>query len=83
MILLDLRNAAWVQISHGDATVVATFKTPTGFLDASSTKAKSGCWSMLKGGLTVNTSALAQLYFQVHLWHHDQGSFDPHSISFI
>ncbi|KAI3496815.1 hypothetical protein L1887_39192 [Cichorium endivia] len=57
--------SAWVQISHGDdATVVATFRTPTGFYEAGSTKAKSGCWSMLKGGLTVNQSGSAQLYFQ-------------------
>nr|XP_043630116.1 endo-1,4-beta-xylanase 5-like [Erigeron canadensis] len=56
--------SAWVQISYGDATVVATFKTPTGFYNAGSTKAKSGCWSMLKGGLTVNKSGSAQLYFQ-------------------
>ncbi|KAI3755467.1 hypothetical protein L1987_55268 [Smallanthus sonchifolius] len=57
-------SKAWLQISNGDATVVATFKTPTGFYDAGSTKAKSGCWSMLKGGITVNKSSLAQLYFQ-------------------
>ncbi|KAI3497391.1 hypothetical protein L1887_39964 [Cichorium endivia] len=57
--------SAWVQISHeDDATVIATFKTATGFYDAGSTKAKSGCWSMLKGGLTVNESGSAQLYFQ-------------------
>ncbi|KAI3702324.1 hypothetical protein L6452_28058 [Arctium lappa] len=56
--------SAWVQISDGDATVVATFKTPTGYYDAAATKAKSGCWSMLKGGLTVNESGTAHLYFQ-------------------
>ncbi|CAI9304178.1 unnamed protein product [Lactuca saligna] len=57
--------SAWVQVSHGDdAIVVATFKTPSGFYDAGSTIAKSGCWSMLKGGLTVNESGSAQLYFQ-------------------
>ncbi|KAJ9551984.1 hypothetical protein OSB04_016029 [Centaurea solstitialis] len=57
--------SAWVQISHGDAaTVVATFKTPTGYYDAGATKSKSGCWSMLKGGLTVNESGTAHLYFQ-------------------
>ncbi|KVI01923.1 Carbohydrate-binding, CenC-like protein [Cynara cardunculus var. scolymus] len=56
--------SAWVQISHGDATVVATFKTPTGYYNAAATKAISGCWSMLKGGLTVNDSGTAHLYFQ-------------------
>ncbi|KAL4581112.1 hypothetical protein LXL04_017321 [Taraxacum kok-saghyz] len=59
--------SAWVQVNpdQDDGTVVATFKTATGFFyDAGSTKAKSGCWSMLKGGLTVNESGPAQLYFQ-------------------
>ncbi|KAK9054722.1 hypothetical protein SSX86_025801 [Deinandra increscens subsp. villosa] len=56
--------SAWLQVSHGDAIVVATFKTPTGFHNAGSTEAKSGCWSMLKGGLTVNKSGSVQLYFQ-------------------
>ncbi|CAI9303474.1 unnamed protein product [Lactuca saligna] len=57
--------SAWVQISNGDdAIVVATFSTPTGFYDAGSTMAKSGCWSMLKGGITVNQSGSTQLYFQ-------------------
>ncbi|KAF5789565.1 putative endo-1,4-beta-xylanase [Helianthus annuus] len=56
--------SAWLQISNGDATVVATFKTPTGYHDAGSTRAKSGCWSMLKGGLTVNKSGPTHLYFQ-------------------
>ncbi|XP_071727057.1 endo-1,4-beta-xylanase 5-like [Rutidosis leptorrhynchoides] len=56
--------SAWVQVSHSNATVVATFKTPTGYYNAGLTIAKSGCWSMLKGGLTVNESGSAQLYFQ-------------------
>ncbi|GKA60172.1 carbohydrate-binding, CenC-like protein [Tanacetum coccineum] len=55
---------AWLQISHGEATVLATFRTQRGFHDAGSTIAKSGCWSMLKGGLTVNESGSALLYFQ-------------------
>ncbi|KAK9054721.1 hypothetical protein SSX86_025800 [Deinandra increscens subsp. villosa] len=56
--------SAWLQVSHGDAIVVATFKTPTGYHNAGSTEAKSGCWSMLKGGLMVNKSGSVQLYFQ-------------------
>lgn len=56
--------SAWLQISHGEATVLATFGTPRGFYDAGSTIAKSGCWSMLKGGLTVNESGSALLSFQ-------------------
>ncbi|GKA76424.1 carbohydrate-binding, CenC-like protein [Tanacetum coccineum] len=35
--------SAWLQISDGEATVVATFKTPSGYNDAGSTIAKSGC----------------------------------------
>ncbi|GJW09017.1 carbohydrate-binding, CenC-like protein [Tanacetum coccineum] len=50
--------------SHGEATVLATFRTHRGFYDTGSTIAKSGCWSMLKGGLTVNESGSALLYFQ-------------------
>ncbi|KAL4579984.1 hypothetical protein LXL04_016156 [Taraxacum kok-saghyz] len=76
--------SAWVQISHGDeATVVATFRTPTSFYNAGLTKAKSGCWSMLKGGLTVNQSSSSQLYFQsdnlsVDIWV-DSVSLQPFS----
>ncbi|GKB25537.1 carbohydrate-binding, CenC-like protein [Tanacetum coccineum] len=50
--------------SHGEATVLATFRTHRGFYDTGSTIAKSGCWSMLKGGLTVIESGSALLYFQ-------------------
>ncbi|GKD17379.1 hypothetical protein Tco_1206537, partial [Tanacetum coccineum] len=46
----------WLQISHGEAAMLATFRTKRGFYNAGLTIAKSGCWSMLKGGLTVNES---------------------------
>ncbi|XP_059647892.1 endo-1,4-beta-xylanase 5-like [Cornus florida] len=65
--------SAWLQISHGNAEVRATFKTPTGFKHAGSVIAESGCWSMLKGGLIVNASGPAELYFEsnnvsVEIW---------------
>ncbi|GJV91819.1 cytokinin dehydrogenase 3-like protein [Tanacetum coccineum] len=60
----QLSLAASLQIGHGEATVLATFRTHRGFYDAGSTIGKSGCWSILKGGLTVNESGSALLYFQ-------------------
>ncbi|KAI9182018.1 hypothetical protein LWI28_021139 [Acer negundo] len=43
---------------------MAIFKTSDGFTHAGSAIAQSGCWSMLKGGLTVNASGPAKIYFQ-------------------
>ncbi|GJR97902.1 carbohydrate-binding, CenC-like protein [Tanacetum coccineum] len=60
----QLSLAASLQIGHGEATVLATFRTHRGFYDAGSTIGKSGCWSILKGGLTVNESGSTLLYFQ-------------------
>ncbi|XP_026393418.1 uncharacterized protein LOC113288554 [Papaver somniferum] len=56
--------SAWIQVSEGEETVEAIFKTTDGFTHAGSTIAQSGCWSMLKGGLTVDSSGYADLYFQ-------------------
>lgn len=57
---------AWVRIDEGSAVVGAVFKTAgDGFVHAGLVEAKSGCWSMLKGGLTVKTSGPADLYFEV------------------
>ncbi|XP_077215590.1 endo-1,4-beta-xylanase 5-like [Tasmannia lanceolata] len=58
---------AWVQISEGKPPVTAVFKTDSGFGHAGAVIAESGCWSMLKGGLTVNISGLAELYFEVNV----------------
>ncbi|CAN1285015.1 Endo-1,4-beta-xylanase 5 [Linum perenne] len=57
--------SAWIQVSQGSVPVTATFKTSSnnGFVDAGAVVAESGCWSMLKGGLTVNVSGDAELYF--------------------
>ncbi|KAI3867632.1 hypothetical protein MKW98_006009 [Papaver atlanticum] len=56
--------SAWIQVSHGKGPVTAVFKTTDGFTFAGSAVARSGCWSMLKGGLTVDSSGYAELYFQ-------------------
>ena len=45
--------------------MTAVFKTGEGFTHAGSAIAQSGCWSMLKGGLTGNASGPAEIYFQV------------------
>lgn len=57
-------------MSEGKAPVSALFKTETGYVFAGATMARSKCWSMLKGGLTVKTSGLADLYFEVNIYTH-------------
>ncbi|XP_058068723.1 endo-1,4-beta-xylanase 5-like [Magnolia sinica] len=58
--------SAWVQISKGNAPVTAVFKTSNGFKRAGAVAAKEGCWSMLKGGLTVDVSGPSELYFETN-----------------
>ncbi|CAK7330163.1 unnamed protein product [Dovyalis caffra] len=65
--------SAWIQVSQGNVQVKAIFKTASGFKYAGAVVAESKCWSMLKGGLTVNTSGPAELYFEskntsVEIW---------------
>ncbi|XP_077215591.1 endo-1,4-beta-xylanase 5-like [Tasmannia lanceolata] len=65
--------SAWVQISEGKAPVTAVLKMASGYRHAGAVVAESGCWSMLKGGLTVNISGRAELYFEskntaVEIW---------------
>ncbi|KAK9940936.1 hypothetical protein M0R45_017569 [Rubus argutus] len=67
--------SAWIQVSGGSGVpVTAIFKTSAGsFIHAGAIVAESKCWSMLKGGLTVNASGLAELYFEsknttVEIW---------------
>ncbi|XP_068657361.1 endo-1,4-beta-xylanase 5-like [Aristolochia californica] len=65
--------SAWVQISEGSARVGAVFNTADGDMHAGATIAEAGCWSMIKGGLSVNKSGPAELYFQsknasVEIW---------------
>ncbi|PKA59901.1 Adenylyl-sulfate kinase, chloroplastic [Apostasia shenzhenica] len=56
--------SAWLQTSEGNADVVVIFKTGGKFIHAGAVEAKSGCWSMLKGGLSVDATGPAKLYFQ-------------------
>ncbi|XP_010228324.1 uncharacterized protein LOC100828321 [Brachypodium distachyon] len=58
--------SAWLQVSSGTGAIVkATFKAPNGaFIAGGSIVAKSGCWSMLKGGMTSYTSGPAELFFE-------------------
>lgn len=57
--------AAWIQVSEGIAPVTAVLNTSTGLKYAGAIVAESGCWSMVKGGLTVDESGQAELYFEV------------------
>ncbi|XP_004240033.1 endo-1,4-beta-xylanase 5-like [Solanum lycopersicum] len=66
--------SAWLQVSHGKADVVAMIRTPNGDIPTGWAIAKSGCWSMLKGGFNGNFSGPAELYFEskdissIELW---------------
>ncbi|MCD7449642.1 hypothetical protein HAX54_000872 [Datura stramonium] len=58
--------SAWVQLSEGSDIVVAMIYNSVQETVATvgSVIAKSGCWSMIKGGLTVDHNAPAVLHFQ-------------------
>ena len=56
---------AWLQVSKGKAPVIAVFKKNGEYKHAGSVIAESKCWSMLKGGLTIDESGPAELYFEV------------------
>ncbi|KAL1207443.1 Endo-1,4-beta-xylanase 5 [Cardamine amara subsp. amara] len=65
--------SAWFQVNKGNAIVEAVFKTNDEIKHAGSVVAESKCWSMLKGGLTVDESGPADLYFEsedtsVEIW---------------
>ncbi|WCJ17975.1 Endo-1 4-beta-xylanase 4 [Euphorbia peplus] len=76
--------SAWIQVSGGsNVPVRAVFSTQEGYKHAGVVVAKSKCWSMLKGGLSVDTSGSAQLYFEsnntkVEIWV-DSVSLQPFS----
>ncbi|RWW40025.1 hypothetical protein BHE74_00054606, partial [Ensete ventricosum] len=58
--------SAWLQVDQGNTTVTAIFKTAKdGFVHVGAVEARSGCWSMLKGGLTAKSSGPAEFYFEV------------------
>nr|VDD00219.1 unnamed protein product [Brassica oleracea] len=56
--------SAWLQVSQGNSPVRAVFKKNGEYKHAGSVIAESKCWSMLKGGLTVDESGPADLYFE-------------------
>ncbi|XP_073128151.1 endo-1,4-beta-xylanase 5-like [Henckelia pumila] len=56
--------SAWLQVSHGEAHIAAMFQTKDSYETTGWVIARNGCWSMLKGGLVVNASGPADLYFQ-------------------
>ncbi|XP_010691571.3 endo-1,4-beta-xylanase 5 [Beta vulgaris subsp. vulgaris] len=57
--------SAWIQITgKRNMPVMVIFKTSEGFKPAGSVVAQVGCWSMLKGGITVESSGPAELFFQ-------------------
>ncbi|XP_010447185.1 PREDICTED: uncharacterized protein LOC104729863 [Camelina sativa] len=65
--------SAWLQVSIGNAPVNAVFKKNGDVKYAGSVVAEAKCWSMLKGGLTVDESGPADLYFEsanttVEIW---------------
>jgi hypothetical protein len=64
--LLVLVYAAWLQVSNGSADIRAVVKTNGEFIHAGGVEARSGCWSILKGGLTAPASGAAELYFEVN-----------------
>jgi hypothetical protein len=58
--------AAWLQVSNGTAHVKAVVKAPDGErVVAGAIFAQSGCWSMLKGGMTTYSSGHGEIYFEV------------------
>ncbi|KAF8013931.1 hypothetical protein BT93_I1711 [Corymbia citriodora subsp. variegata] len=57
--------SAWVQVSEGKIPVRAVFKMIRGFKHAGAVIAESNCWSMIKGGLTVDESGPAELYSSI------------------
>ncbi|KAL0454315.1 UNVERIFIED_CONTAM: Endo-1,4-beta-xylanase 5 [Sesamum latifolium] len=56
--------SAWLQVSDGNADIAAVFKTQNSYETAGWVTAQKGCWSMLKGGVVVNASGPAHLFFQ-------------------
>ncbi|XP_028548826.1 endo-1,4-beta-xylanase 5-like [Dendrobium catenatum] len=56
--------SAWLQTDDGFADVVAVFKAGGKLIHAGAIEARSGCWSMLKGGLSVDVTGPAELLFE-------------------
>ncbi|VFQ95968.1 unnamed protein product [Cuscuta campestris] len=57
--------SGWIQISDDTKSDVSVLlKTPSGYEYVAWVIARSGCWSMFKGGFVSNDSATFELYFQ-------------------
>ncbi|KAK3027474.1 hypothetical protein RJ639_041080, partial [Escallonia herrerae] len=57
--------SAWVQISEGKGIVAAVLRDSSNSRTViGSVVAQSGCWSMVKGGITANVSIRYELYFE-------------------
>ncbi|KAL0422405.1 UNVERIFIED_CONTAM: Endo-1,4-beta-xylanase 4 [Sesamum latifolium] len=73
-VVVRKSKTAWLQLDKGKDIVSAFLEIPSGqSIIVGSVIAKSGCWSMLKGGFTVHQNMKAELYFtskktQVELW---------------
>ncbi|XP_020178859.1 endo-1,4-beta-xylanase 4-like [Aegilops tauschii subsp. strangulata] len=77
--------SAWLQVSAGTAHVRAVVKTPNGEnITAGGIDAQSGCWTMLKGGMTAHAyhSGQGEVFFEsdtpVDIWV-DSVSLQPFS----
>ncbi|KAK8445181.1 hypothetical protein SEVIR_9G275100v4 [Setaria viridis] len=75
--------SAWLQVPAGSAHVKAVVKAPNGErVIAGAVVARSGCWSMLKGGMTTYSSGHGEIYFEsdapVDIWV-DSVSLQPFS----
>lgn len=75
--------SAWLQVSAGTAHVKAVVKAPNGeHVTAGAVAAQSGCWSMLKGGMTAYSSGPGEIFFEsdapVDIWV-DSVSLQPFS----
>ncbi|KAG8088562.1 hypothetical protein GUJ93_ZPchr0010g10066 [Zizania palustris] len=65
--------SAWLQVSAGTAHVKAFVMSPSGErVVAGSVSAQSGCWNMLKGGMTSYSSGHGEIFFEsdapVDIW---------------
>ncbi|EMS55293.1 Endo-1,4-beta-xylanase C [Triticum urartu] len=77
--------SAWLQVSAGTAHVRAVVKAPNGEnITAGAIDAQSGCWTMLKGGMTAHSyhSGQGEVFFEsdtpVDIWV-DSVSLQPFS----
>ncbi|KAK3157405.1 hypothetical protein QOZ80_2AG0121490 [Eleusine coracana subsp. coracana] len=58
--------AAWFQVPKKQVVVKASVKAPNGdFVVAGAVLVNPGCWTMLKGGMTAESSGPAELFFEV------------------